>query len=166
LLVELASNLWNVDRGEVEVKGGKVVHKSSGREQTYADLASAEDAAEKFKATVPQTVTLTAVKEWEVMGVPTPPPTRHDLVNGKHQYPSDIVRPGMLHGKVLRAASFGLASKPAKLKSVETSVAESMKGVQVVQDVEFVGVVAPTSYLANQAIDAIGRTATWEHPKH
>src|SRR5262249_27996892 len=83
LLVEFGSNLWNVDRGEGEVKGGKVVHRSSGREQTYADLASAEDAAEKFKAKVPKTVTLRAVKEWKVMGVPTPRPNRHDLVNGK-----------------------------------------------------------------------------------
>lgn len=161
LLVEMASNSWNVDRGEIEVEGGKVVHKSSGREQTYADLASAEDAAEKFKATVPQQVTLTPVKEWKVMGVPTPRPNRRDLVTGKHQYPSDIVRPGMLFGKVLRPISYG-----AKLKSIDLEPAKAMEGVLVVKDGDFVAVAAPSTHLANQALAAISKTAQWDRPEH
>jgi len=161
LLVEMASNSWNVDRGEIDVRDGKVVHKSSGREQTYADLASAEDATEKFKGTVPQQVTLTPVKEWKVMGVPTPRPNRRDLVTGKHQYPSDIVRPGMLFGKILRPISYG-----AKLKSIDLEPAKAMEGVVVVKDGDFVGVAAPSTHLANQALAAISKTAQWDRPEH
>ena len=61
------------------------------------------------------------------MGQPTPRPNRRDLVTGVHRYPSDIVRPGMLHGKVLRAESFGLNSAAAKLISVDTSAAKAMR---------------------------------------
>ena len=38
------------------------------------------------------------------MGVPTPRPNRRELVTGEHRYPSDIIRPGMMYGKVLRPA--------------------------------------------------------------
>jgi isoquinoline 1-oxidoreductase subunit beta len=166
LLISLASKTWNVDPSEVEVRDGKVVHAATNREQTYADLAAAEDAATAFQQTVPSGVTLTPVKQWKIMGVATPRPNRRDLVTGAHQYPSDIVRPGMLYGKILRPPSFGLNSKPAKLKSVDASAAKAMDGVVVVQDGDFVGIAAPTTYLANQAIEAITSTAQWEHPDH
>ena len=41
-----------------------------------------------------------------------------------------------------------------------------MDDVVVVQDGDFVGVVAPSTFLANQAIEAITSTAQWEHPEH
>ncbi|HEY2827774.1 MAG TPA: molybdopterin cofactor-binding domain-containing protein, partial [Pirellulales bacterium] len=166
LLVALACKTWNVEPAEVEVHDGKVVHTASNRTQSYADLAAAEDAVKAFEQNVPTTVSLAPVKEWKVMGVATPRPNRHDLVNGVHQYPSDIIRPGMLYGKMLRAPSFGLNSKPAKLKTVDLGPAKEMDGVIVVQDGDFVGVVAPSSYLANQAIEAIAATAEWDHPEH
>ena len=56
----------------------------------------------------------------------------------------------MLYGKVLRAPSYG-----AKLTSVDVAPAKAMKGVTVAQDDSFVGVAAPTSFLAEDALDAI-----------
>src|SRR3954465_4799453 len=99
---------------------------------------------------MPTRVNLTRKSNWKVMGVPTPRPNRRELVTGGHRYPSDIIRPGMMYGKVLRPAYFGFGSKPAKLKleSLDTSAAKAMDGVTVVQDGDFVGVVAPTSYQA------------------
>ena len=49
------------------------------------------------------------------------------------------------------------------MKSVDTSAAKAMEGVIVAKDGDFVGVAAPTSYLAKQAIEAIAPTAEWEH---
>jgi isoquinoline 1-oxidoreductase subunit beta len=164
LLVAMAAKTWEVDPAEVEVHDGKVVHAASNREQSYADLASAEDAVSAFQQNVPSGVTLTPVKEWKIMGVGTPRPNRRDLVTGAHQYPSDIVRPAMLYGKILRPPSFGLNSKPAKLKSVDAGVVKGMNDVVVVHEGDFVGVAAPTTYLANQAIEEIAKTAEWEHP--
>jgi CO/xanthine dehydrogenase Mo-binding subunit len=166
LLVALAAKTWGVDASEIEVRDGKVVHPASNREQSYGDLASAEDATSAFQQLVPTGVTLTPIKQWKIMGVPTSRPNRQDLVTGAHQYPSDIIRPGMLHGKILRPPSFGLNSKPARLKSVDAGVIKAMEDVVVVHEGDFVGVAAPTTYLANQAIEEIAKTAEWEHPDH
>jgi CO/xanthine dehydrogenase Mo-binding subunit len=166
LLVARACKTWNVDSADVEVRDGKVIHAATNREQSYADLASADDATKAFGETIPTGINLTPVKEWNIMGVPTPRPNRRDLVTGDHQYPSDIVRPGMMYGKILRPPSFGLNSKPAKLKLVDLGPAQAMEGVVVVQDGQFVGVAAPSTYLANQAIEALAGTADWEHPVH
>src|SRR4029079_8319015 len=84
-------------------------------------------------------------------------PTARDKVTGRHQYPSDIKRPGMLYGRVLRPEKY-----KARLVSVDLEPAKAMEGVMPVQDGEFVGVVAPTAFAARQAIEAVAKTAKWE----
>jgi isoquinoline 1-oxidoreductase len=161
LLTELASKRWGVNRDTVEVRDGKIVHAATRRELTYADLASAEDGVKAFAQTIPADVTVTPVKEWKVLGTSVPRPNRRDIVKGAHRYPSDIVRPGMLHGKVLRPPSYG-----AKLRSIDLGPAKAMKDVVAVQDGEFVGVAAPTTSLAEQALAAVAKTALWESAPH
>jgi CO/xanthine dehydrogenase Mo-binding subunit len=166
VLTDLAAKAWTVDASEIEARDGKLVHKASNHEQTYGEIVASEEAASAFSEQMPTRVNLTRKSNWKVMGVPTPRPNRRELVTGEHRYPSDIIRPGMMYGKVLRPAFFGFGSKPAKLKveSLDTSAAKAMDGVTVVQDGDFVGVVAPTSYQAKAAIEAI--KAEWEHPPH
>lgn len=161
LLVQLACKTWSVPEAEVEVRDGKVVHAPSRRELSYADLASGDEIAKAFQQTIPSNVILTPVKEWKVMGTPVARPNRREFVTGAHQYPSDITRPGMLHGKVLRAPSYG-----AKLASIDLAPAKAMKDVAVVQDGSFVGIAAPTTFMAQQALDAIAATAKWEETPH
>ncbi|HEY2148899.1 MAG TPA: molybdopterin cofactor-binding domain-containing protein, partial [Pirellulales bacterium] len=159
LLVELASDRWGVKPEETEVRDGRVIHPPTKREVTYGDLASADEAAKKFAQTIPSDVTVTPVKEWKVLGTFLPRPNRSDIVTGKHRYPSDIARKGMLHGKILRPAGYG-----AKLKSIDVAAAKAMPGVTVVQDRDFVGVVAPTAFAASEAVEAIAAAAQWESP--
>ena len=83
------------------------------------------------------------------------------LVTGSHKYPSDISRPGMLYGKILRPPSYG-----AKLISVDLGPGKAMKDVVVLQDEQFVGVAAPSTFEAERAIAAIAETAKWEQPPH
>jgi isoquinoline 1-oxidoreductase len=161
LLVELASRRWDVKPADVEVRDGKVVHGASNREQTYADLAAAEDASKLFEQNVPGNVTLTPVNEWKVLGQSVHRPNRRDIVTGAHSYPSDITRKGMLHGRILRPSSYG-----AKLGKIDLEPAKLMSGVIAVQDGQFVGVVAPSTFQATQALDAIAATAQWETAPH
>ena len=93
--------------GAVAVRDGQIAHAASQRSLTYADLARSDDAAKAFGQTVPADVTLTPVDEWKVLGTSVPRPNRRDLVTGAHQFPSDLSRPGMLYGKVLRPPSYG-----------------------------------------------------------
>src|SRR5262249_32222981 len=100
---------------------------------------------------------VTSVKEWKVLGKPAPRPNGRDIVTGTHSYPSDIRRPGMLYGKVLRALAYG-----AKLRSIDAESAKAIKDVVIVQDGSFVGVAAPTAYAASEALAALAKTAVWE----
>src|ERR1019366_7392813 len=134
---------------------------SSPEALSYADLAADADAAKALDQAVPSEVALTRVAEWKVLGNSTPRPNARDIVTGAHQYPSDISRPGMLYGKVLRAPSYG-----AKLTSIDLAPAQAMKDVVAVRDEQFVGIAAPTSFLAEQALVAVASTATWESSPH
>lgn len=157
LLVEMACATWGLKPDAVQVQDGTITDPASGRKLTYAELAGSKDAAAAFARNIPQDVAVTPVAQWKVMGTSVPRPNLADIVTGKHQYPSDIRRPGMLYGKVLRAPSFG-----AKLASIDLAPAQAMKDVVVVRDGDFVGCAAPTSFKAAQAVEAVGQTAKWE----
>ena len=73
-----------------------------------------------------------------------------DMVTGAHRYTSDLVRPGMLHGRVLRPTAFH-----AKLASFDAKAAGEIEDAVIVRDGDFVGAVAPDELTLSQAISAI-----------
>jgi CO/xanthine dehydrogenase Mo-binding subunit len=157
LLVDFAARKWSVDRGNITIREGKATEKDGKRTLSYADLAASEDAAKELNQAISPEVALTPVTEWKVLGTPVLRPNSRDIVTGAHKFPSDISHPGMQYGKVLRAPSYG-----AKLTSIDVALAKAMSGVTVAQDEGFVGVIAPTTFLAESALDAIAKTAKWE----
>ncbi|MCG3179827.1 MAG: Nicotinate dehydrogenase subunit B [Phycisphaerae bacterium] len=156
VLIQLAAARFAIDARGVRLADGKAIDPASGRQADYGELVG-ENSDVPFAAAVPPGVTVTAVKEWKVMGRPTPRAGRRDLVTGAHRYPSDIQRPGMLYGKALRPPAYG-----ARLKSIDMEAAKAAKDALAVRDGAFVGVAAPTLRAAEQALDAISRTAAWE----
>jgi len=162
LLAQLAAKQWQVDAATLQVKDGAITNPATQRTLTYADLAKSKDVVtEAFSQSVRSDVTLTPVNEWKVMGVSVPKPTFRELVTGAHRYPSDIVRPNMLYGRVLRPPSYG-----ATLESVDLFAAKAMKDVVVVQDGQFVGFAAPSLHQATLAMEAAAKTATWKTIAH
>jgi len=161
LLLDFAAKQWGVESKTCEVHDGKAIHRASQRTLTYADLAKGEDAAKTFEQAIPSDVTVTPVPEWKVLGTSVPRPNGRDIVTGAHHYPSDVTRPGMLYGKVLRPPSYG-----AKLSAIDLAPAKAMKDIAAVRDDQFVGVAAPTTFRAEQALAAIARTVKWEPAPH
>jgi isoquinoline 1-oxidoreductase subunit beta len=157
LLIGLACSQWEVEPAALEVREGTVVHGTSKRVLSYADLAKSADVAREFEQAIPAGVELTPVKEWRVMGTPVLRPNAREIVTGTRQFPSDVTRPGMMYGKILRPPSYG-----AKLVAIDTTRAKAMKDVIVVQDDQFVGVVARNSSLALDALAALASAAKWE----
>jgi isoquinoline 1-oxidoreductase len=157
LLVELACQRWGVESKGVDVRDGKITHTASQRTLSYADLARSGDAAKALAQAIPSDVVLTPMAEWRVLGTSVPRPNLRDRVTGAHQFPSDITRPGMLYGRVLRAPSYG-----AQLVSVDLASAKAMPDMVAVQDGSFVGVAAPTTFQAEQALKAVAQTAKWQ----
>jgi isoquinoline 1-oxidoreductase subunit beta len=156
-LIDYAAKEWGVDPTTVEAVDGKIMEPSSQRSFTYSELAKKEDLAKQLAAPPGGDVKLTAVPQWKVLGTARPAPAARDKITGAHKYPSDIKRPGMLYGAMLRSPTY-----KGKLASVDTGPAKAMDGVVVVEDDKFVGVAAPTSFRARQAIEALAKTAKWE----
>jgi len=162
LLAASAARRWGVEPASVAVEGGTARHAGKpGESLAYADLARDAEAARAMGATLDPDVTLTPVADWKTLGVSTPKPTGREIVTGAHAYPSDVVRPGMLYGKVLRAPRFG-----ATLQSVDLGPARAMPGVVAVHDGDFVGVAAPNTARAEAALEAVAKTARWDAPPH
>jgi isoquinoline 1-oxidoreductase len=161
LLTRLAAEEWKVNAGVLDVRGGVITNRKTKRTITYADLATSKDIAGAFAQNVDSDVTVTPVGEWKVLGMPVARSNWRDLVTGAHRFPSDIVRPNMLYGKILRPPAYG-----ATLESIDLSKAEAMKDVVVVRDGQFVGCAAPSSFRATQALEAIAKTASWKTVSH
>jgi CO/xanthine dehydrogenase Mo-binding subunit len=153
LLVEMAAQRWNTPASKLVAEAGKITTPDKSKSVTYGELTRGENLVK----TVPGDPALTPATEWKIAGTPVPKVNGRDFVTGKHTFPSDIVRPGMIFGAVLRPDGFN-----AKLDSIDTSTAEKVSGVKVVRDGDFTGVVAPDDYTAHQAVSAIH--AKWNVP--
>jgi nicotinate dehydrogenase subunit B len=148
-LIDLAAEKANGEREKFKVADGKVVGPSQSF--TFGELTQGK----KMMQVVAATTSATPARKWTVAGAPVPKVDGRAFVTGSHEYASDIRRPGMLFGKILRPSAF-----KAKLKSVNTKDAEVLEDVKVVHEGDFVGVVAPTVQAATEALAAI--KAEWQ----
>ncbi|HMP05914.1 MAG TPA: molybdopterin-dependent oxidoreductase [Lacipirellulaceae bacterium] len=161
-LIALAAARWQVEPGSVQMHDGQFAHAESTRQTTLADLAADKAFAERWTTAAPAgDVVLTPVDQWRVLGVSAPKTPGRDVATGAHQYPSDIRRPGMVYGKVLRPPGYG-----ATLQSIDLTAADALAGVQAVRDGDFVGCTGATSWQAAQAIAELAETAVWDIPQH
>ncbi len=160
-LLDLAAARWNVEASSLEIRDAKITDAATKRTLTFAELAQGDALQKAFEQAAPNNGSVTPVKDWKVLGASFSRPNARDLVTGAHDYPSDIKRPGMWYGKVLRQPSYG-----AKLVSLDIEPAKAMKDVIVVQDGSFTGVVAGTTFLAEQAIALLAKNAKWETAPH
>lgn len=158
MLVRAAAEEWGVDADSLRVADGTIEH--GGRKLSYQDLARSRRFTSAADESVPRGVKLTPVEDWTVLGKTLLKTDAREIVSGRHRYPSDIVRPGMLYGVVLRAPSYG-----ARLGTIDLAPAKE-HGAVAVREGEFVGCTATTSYAARQALVAIAKTAQWEETPH
>jgi len=164
VLTDLAAREWGIvdpRAGRIVARDGDIVDLETGRKSSLGELARAHDVEAAFASRVPTDVELTGVNDWRVLGRTALKPTSRDIATGAHRYPSDIVRPGMLRGAVLRPPSFG-----ARLLTVDEGAARGIEGVVVARDGDFVGCAAPTAYEARLAVEALSKTAKWAESRH
>ena len=154
-LIDLAAKRWNVSRDGLAAENGKILDSASKRSLTYGQITRGEKLVKTLPAEIAD-VPLTPASSWKIAGTRVPKVDGRDFVTGAHRYASDITRPGMLHGKILRPAAF-----EATLASLDAAKTESLPGVKVVRDGEFVGLVAPDAYTADRAVDTLATGAKW-----
>ncbi|HTX76459.1 MAG TPA: molybdopterin cofactor-binding domain-containing protein [Terracidiphilus sp.] len=153
MLIQMAAAQWQVDASKLTAADGKVLEASGNRSLAYGELTHGEKLVKVVEGDPP----LTPATEWKIAGTPVPKAGGRDFVTGRHKYPSDIARPGMMFGAVVRPDGFN-----AKLASVDTSAAEKIPGVKVVHDGDFVAVAAPDAFTAQKAVQAVD--AKWDVP--
>jgi isoquinoline 1-oxidoreductase len=150
-LVELAAERANVGRDALTVQGGKVVQREASRSFGFGELTRGR----KLMKVIGEDVPTTPPEKWTIAGTSVPKVDGRAMVTGTHRYSSDVKRPGMLFGKVLRPPSFG-----AKLASANTREVKGLPGVTVVNENGFVAVAAATEHAATRALAAI--QAEWK----
>lgn len=154
VLAKLAAEQLGV--AEVKLIDGDFVA-DNGKSIPLTELAKTKSAEASFRSPPPSTgIEMTPVAEWKVLGTSASKVDGSAIVTGTHRYPSDIIRPNMLYGKVLRPNAYG-----ATLESIDLATAEELDNVTVVRDGDLVGCVAPTSWQAEKARDKLAATAAW-----
>jgi isoquinoline 1-oxidoreductase len=141
MLLDLAAEHWKTERAGLTAAEGRVTRRDTGESISFGSLTKGQ----KLLRTIPGDAAVSKPLAQSVTKV-----NAADLVTGRHQFASDIQRPGMLHGRVLRRPAVG-----AKLASVDATAAEQMAGVTVVRDGEFVGVAATDPLTAERALQAL-----------
>jgi CO/xanthine dehydrogenase Mo-binding subunit len=153
MLIDQAAARWHVDRASLSARDGRIAS-ADGRTLSYADLTKGH----ALTGTIPATPAVDPRDKWQVRGTSPQKVDGRAFVTGQHEYTPDVVRPGMVHGRLIRPDGYG-----GTLIEVDDARARSMAGVTIVRDGDFLGVLAPTERGATRAAAAVH--ATWRVPE-
>jgi len=144
MMLHEAARIWEVEADGLTAEQGKV--KGAGKEITYGEIVQRVQEWE-----VPSTPPLKEMSAYRYIGRPVPRVDLEDKVLGKPIFGLDVTLPEMLYGTVVRPTRIG-----ARFVDADTREAEKMPGVvKVIQEKDFVGVVAETYDQAEAAKQAI-----------
>ncbi|MDT0620767.1 xanthine dehydrogenase family protein molybdopterin-binding subunit [Croceitalea vernalis] len=134
---------------DMKVEGGVI--SVGDKKMTFAEIANGVMDWE-----IPETPNLKEFKDYRFIGKPLPRVDLEAKVFGDPIFGMDAEMPDMLYGAVVRPDKIG-----AVFKSADISKAESMPGViKIIQEDDFVGVVATSFTAAEKAKEAI--EVNWE----
>ena len=165
-LLRLASERLNTPAEQLTVNDGVIsANGDSARKISYSDLLGDKRFNVKMEASgtgwdlkISPDVPVKNVKDYKVVGTSVKRTDLPGKFTGEFTYAQDVRVPGMLHGRVVRPAVVN--SKPVNVD--ETSIKQIAGVVKVVQEGNFVGVVAQTEWAAIQAAKAL--KVTWSAP--
>ena len=153
ILVDMAAERMHADRSKLVAANGAITNTVNHQSLRYGEIT----AGQQIVKAIPLDPVLTNPAKWLVAGTPVKKIGGREFVTGKHQYTSDMSRPGMLYGKVVRPDSFNATLVSLDAKDIDP------KKIKVVHDGDFVGVVASDSTSARRAANAI--KAKWKAPQ-
>ena len=142
LLLSEAARKWRADAAKLTVRDGRV-QGPGGSTAGYGELAG------RLTGTVASART-SGPDGWVHRGKPIKKIDGRDFVTGRHHYTSDILRPGMVYGRVLRPEGYA-----GTLVSLDDAKVKELAGVQVIRDAEFAGIVAPNERMLKKAASAV-----------
>src|SRR5438045_9201624 len=122
MLVRAAAKQWNVPEGECSTELHNVVHKVTGKNLGYGELAAA---AAKLEVPKKEALKLKPRSEWRYIGKDAAGYDLKDLCTGKGIFGQDTRMDGMLYASVLHPPVLG-----SSVKSVDDKAALAVSGVK------------------------------------
>ncbi len=120
MLMQAASELWEVPIDEITAQKGELSHAGSGKKAGYGELASAAS-----KVPVPETVPLKEINEFTLIGTSQKNVDAKKIVTGKPLFGLDHQKEGMLIAMVIHPPAFGMT-----LKDFDASSVANMPGIK------------------------------------
>jgi isoquinoline 1-oxidoreductase len=147
VLTDLAAQRLGVSREALAVEDGVIyVRDDRSRKVSYGELA----AGQSITHTVDEQAVLRSAEEFTVMGSSPKRLDGHEKVTGAAKFAGDIRRSGMLYARILRPPAHG-----ATPRRVDTSAAELMSGVTVVNRDGLVALLAADPETAERALQQV-----------
>lgn len=166
-LLKLASTRLAVPADRLTVTDGVVsVVGNTAQSVSYGQLVGGKQFNVKMPVTGAQWAMVVSpevkpkkVADYKIVGESIPRVDLPPKFTGEHRYTADVRVPGMLHGRVVRPATY--ATKPERID--ERSIANIPGIVKIVTEGTFVGIVAETEWAAVRAAKAL--KVTWTKPQ-
>lgn len=147
VLIQMASEQLNTAKDNLAVKEGIVFVKNNPMKKvSYAQLTKGK----KIKRHLERKPPNKHYSEHTVSGKPTDRLDGRQKVTGEAKFAGDIRLPDMLYARILRPPDHG-----AKLRSVDISAAQGIKGIQIIQDKELIAVLHKHRDVADKALGLV-----------
>ncbi len=154
-LLGLAAAHLVVDAGDLVLADGLVESRQTGRSVTFWELLGGK----AFGVDVDEDAELRPPETYQIVGRQRSSRLTPGLVKGATKFVHDMVRPGMMHARVVRPPHYH-----AKVAEIDHARVARLAGagVRVVRDGQFLAVVAEGEYQAAQAAGRLERAVTWD----
>ena len=147
ILLQLAAERWQVDSSRLFVVDGVISSQSDPSKQiSYSDLVKGQRLERKLSVDI----TPEPLSAHTISGSSYSKTDSHAKVTGRALYTADIQLPNMLYARVLRPPAH-----KATLKSVDLQSAKKIPGIQVIEQGDFIAVLAEQPDLADDAVTQI-----------
>lgn len=155
VLMELAAEHLQTPQNKLIAKDGVIFDKTQNKNKvTYAQLTKGKKIQRRLKKKAVEE----KPSEFTIVGKSLLRRDALEKVTGEAKFAGDIRLPGMLYARILRPPAHR-----AKLKSVDTTAAKKMNGIQVVQDGDLVAVLHEHPDEAEKALAKV--KAQFEKPE-
>jgi nicotinate dehydrogenase subunit B len=151
LLISRAAEHWQVSPDEVRLDAGRLTRVGHDAVMAIGEITKGSP----LVAVVREDEQTAPPSDWHVAGRPLAKVDGRAFVTGRHEYASDLSRPGMMVGRMIRPPRFG-----ATIATLDATAAEAISGVRVVREGNFAGLVAPDRQSATRALAAVAVTWT------
>lgn len=155
ILIQLAAEHLRTRQEKLTAKEGIIfIRENPEKKVTYAQLAKGK----KINRHLDEKPPIKHYSKHNLSGKPTDRLDGRQKVTGEAKFAGDIRLPGMLCARILRPPAHG-----AKLTSVDTSAAQKIKDIQIIQDEKMIAVLHQHRDVADKALGLI--KAQFETPE-